>query len=92
MSSQAGIVTTAGVLAVAVVASAVGVVNVRHEARNTFIELQALNRTRDELNIVWRQLQIERSTWATPARVEQIVRDRLDMVVPGPAAVEIVRP
>ena len=47
MSSQAGIVTTAGVLAVAVVASAVGVVNVRHEARNTFIELQALNRTRD---------------------------------------------
>ena len=81
-----------GVLAVAVVASAIAVVDVRHEARKRFIELQALHRARDEMNSVWRQLQIERSTWATHARIERLARERLDMVVPDPAAVEIVRP
>ena len=82
----------AGVLALAVVASSVAAVNVRHEARKRFIELQSVNRARDELNIVWRQLQIERSTWATHARIEQIARDRLDMVVPATPDVEIVKP
>jgi len=82
----------AGVIALALVASSVAAVNVRHEARKRFIELQGLNRARDELNIVWRQLQIERSTWATHARIEQLARDRLDMVVPATADVEIVKP
>ena len=85
-------VVLAGVLAAALVGSAVLAVDVRHEARQLFTQLQALNRTRDELNIVWRQLQIERSTWGTHARIEQLARERLDMVVPAPADVEIVRP
>ncbi|MEJ2515158.1 MAG: cell division protein FtsL [Gammaproteobacteria bacterium] len=85
------IILAAG-LAMAVVASAVATVDVRHEARQLFIQLQELNRARDELNIVWRQLQIERGTWATHARVEQLAREKLDMIVPPPADVEIVRP
>jgi cell division protein FtsL len=80
------------VLAAAVVGSAVAAADARHQARQRFIELQALNRTRDELNIEWRQLQIERSTWATHARIEQLARDKLDMDVPSPADVEIVKP
>jgi cell division protein FtsL len=82
-----------GVLLVAaVVGSAVAAADARHQARQRFIELQALNRARDELNIEWRQLQIERSTWATHARIEQLARDKLDMDVPSPADVEIVKP
>ena len=82
-----------GVLLVAaVVGSAVAAADARHQARQRFIELQALNRARDELNIEWRQLQIERSTWATHARVEQLAREKLDMDVPSPADVEIVKP
>jgi cell division protein FtsL len=79
-------------LAAAVVASAVAVVDARHQSRQLFIELQAHIRERDELNIVWRQLQIERSTWATHARVEQLARGKLRMGVPAPATVEIVKP
>jgi cell division protein FtsL len=85
-------VTLAALLAAAVVISAVAVVDARHSARQTFIELQALHRDRDALNIEWRQLQIERSTWAAHARVEQLARDRLSMRVPAPAEIEIVKP
>jgi cell division protein FtsL len=79
-------------LAVAVVGSAVAAVHARHEARQLFIELQGLNRVRDELNIEWRQLQIERSTWAAHARVEQLARDKLSMGEPQPGAIEVVKP
>lgn len=79
-------------LAVAVVGSAVAAVDARHQARQLFIELQVLNMARDELNVEWRQLQIERSTWAAHARVEQLARDRLSMSVPDPASIEVVKP
>ncbi|HKK02628.1 MAG TPA: cell division protein FtsL [Gammaproteobacteria bacterium] len=85
-------VLLAAVLAAALTGSALAVVDARHEARQLFIELQALNRDRDELNIEWRQLQIERSTWAAHARVEQLARDELSMSVPAPADIEIVKP
>lgn len=79
-------------LATAVVGSAVAAVDARHQARQLFIELQGLNRARDELNIEWRQLQIERSTWAAHARVEQLARDKLEMAVPAPGDIEVVKP
>jgi cell division protein FtsL len=79
-------------LVAAVVGSAVAAVDARHQARQLFIELQGLNRDRDELNIEWRQLQIERSTWAAHARVEQLARDKLSMGVPAPQDIEIVKP
>lgn len=92
MNALARNLLIAAVLAAAVVGSAVAAADARHQARQRFIELQALNRTRDELNIEWRQLQIERSTWATHARIEQLAREKLDMDVPSPADVEIVKP
>ena len=85
-------VLVAAVLAVAVLASAVAVVYARHESRRLFIELQRLSEARDDLNVDWGRLQIERSTWASPGRVEQIAGDELDMRVPEPAGVVIVEP
>jgi cell division protein FtsL len=82
----------AGFLLVALVGSAIAVVDARHQSRQLFIELQALNRARDELNIEWRQLQIERSTWAAHARVEQLAREKLKMDVPVPREIEVVKP
>jgi cell division protein FtsL len=92
MSTAAASLVVGMALLAAVVGSAIAVVDARHQARQRFIELQVLNRVRDELNIEWRQLQIERSTWATHARVEQLAREQLDMRVPSPAEVEIVKP
>lgn len=79
-------------LASAVFASALGVVYTQHQARKSFVELQALQAVRDELNIEWGRLQLEQSTWATHGRIEVIARDKLDMMIPSPAAVVLVKP
>lgn len=79
-------------LAAAVMTSAIGVVLSTHESRKQFVALQVLQKERDELNIQWGRLQLEQSTWATHARIEKGASDKLDMVIPPPGAVVIVRP
>lgn len=79
-------------LAVAVFASALGVVFSTHESRKLFVELQGLQKVRDEMNAQWGRLQLEQSTWATHGRIERIANEKLDMVIPPPGAVVIVRP
>ncbi|WP_127478905.1 cell division protein FtsL [Sulfurivermis fontis] len=79
-------------LAGAVFATALGVVYTQHQARKSFVELQALQAIRDELNIEWGRLQLEQSTWATHGRIEMIARDKLEMMIPPPDAVVLVKP
>jgi len=76
----------------AVFASALGVVFSTHESRKLFVELQGLQKVRDELSAEWGRLQLEQSTWATHGRIENIANNKLDMVNPPPGAVVIVRP
>jgi len=64
------------------VIAAMGLVYTKHESRKLFIELEALTDQRDELNIEWGQLQIEQSTWATHARIEQVATDELKLTRP----------
>jgi len=80
------------VLWVAVLASSLGVIYAKQEARNRFNELQKLTRARDDLDIEWGQLQLEQSTWATHGRVEQVARDDLRMVIPQASDLRIVQP
>ena len=68
------------VLLAANIGSALLLVKVRHENRLSFIELQQLQRSRDELQVHWGQLQLEQSAWATHGRIERIARQQLDMV------------
>ena len=77
---------------VAVLASALGVVYAKHEARSRFYELQQLVKARDDLDIEWGQLQLEQSTWATHGRVERVARDELRMVIPQANDLRIVQP
>jgi cell division protein FtsL len=76
----------------AVFASAVGVVWVRHEARTLFAELERLSAERDRLNIEWGQLQLEQSAWSNHGFVERVANERLRMTLPQPAEVRIVAP
>jgi cell division protein FtsL len=62
--------------------SAVEVVIARHETRKLFIEIQALEKDRDQLNEEWGRLQLEQSTWATDDRIESFARTRLGMKTP----------
>jgi cell division protein FtsL len=72
----------AAVLWFAVLASAMTAVWARHEARERFRELQALERERDELDITWSQLRLELGTLSMHARVEQLAREKLSMRAP----------
>ncbi len=57
----------------------VGVVYSKHSVRKAFVELQGLQEQFDELQVEWRRLQLEQSTWATHSRVERLAREKLDM-------------
>jgi len=70
-------------LAIAVVASAVWVTAVKHQARQSFIELEALNREHDRLQVDWGRLQLEESAWAAHPRIETLARERLGLDMPS---------
>lgn len=80
------------IMAAAVFASALGVVFSTHESRKLFVELQAVQKVRNEMNVQWGRLQLEQSTWATHGRIERSANEKLDMVIPPPGAVVVVRP
>ena len=78
------------VLAVVCVVSAFAIVYTKHQSRKLFVELERLTGERDALNIEWGQLQIEQSTWATHARIEQVAIEELSLVRPEPTDIYVI--
>ena len=78
------------IFAVVCVLSAIALVYAKHESRNLFVELELLTTERDELNIEWGQLQIEQSTWATHARIEQVALEELSLVRPKSTKIYLI--
>ena len=78
------------VFAVVCVLSAIALVFTKHESRKLFVELEQLTQERDELNIEWGQLQIEQSTWAQHARIEQVASDDLSLVRPEATEIFVI--
>jgi len=72
--------------------SAVGVVWAKQQSRNQFVELQRLQKQRDQLDTEWGQLRLEQSTWVTYGRIETVARNDLHMVIPEPKDVHLVEP
>lgn len=81
-----------GLLVLAVLASAFAVVYAKYESRKLFVELQSLQKVRDDMAVEWGQLQLEQSTWATHGRIEGTARTTLGMILPPPEAVVIIKP
>lgn len=79
-------------LLAAVVLSALAVVSTNHRARKLFIEFEHEQQRMRALEVEWGQLQLEQSTWATHARIEQIARDKLGMHPPRPGQIVTVEP
>lgn len=77
-------------LVVAVTASALSVVGVRHAHRAAFVELQAANVEGDRLREEWGMLQLEQGAWAGHSRVERLAADQLDMVLPERREIRVV--
>jgi cell division protein FtsL len=61
---------------------ALGTVSANHRARKLLSEYEREQNRMRELDVEWGQLQLEQSTWANHARIEQIARDKLGMRVP----------
>ncbi|AER55223.1 cell division protein FtsL [Pseudoxanthomonas spadix] len=80
------------IVIVANIATAIGVVYARHQHRVLFVQLNKLDRERDELNIEFGRLQLEQATVGESTRVEQIARDRLGMKSPESADIVVIRP
>jgi cell division protein FtsL len=78
------------VFAVVCVLGAIALVYTKHESRKLFVELEQLTHERDELNIEWGQLQIEQSTWAQHARIEQVASDDLALVRPETTEIFVI--
>lgn len=78
------------IFSVVCVLSALALVYTKHESRKLFVELETLTHERDELNIEWGQLQIEQSTWATHARIEQVATDDLSLVRPVASEIYVI--
>jgi cell division protein FtsL len=75
-----------------VLVSSVGVVYAKHQGRKLFIELQALGKERDNMDIEWGQLQLEQGTLTTQGQVEAAARERLGMVNLSADNMVIVKP
>jgi cell division protein FtsL len=80
------------ILFLVVLASALGTVTSQHKARKLYIELQQQQDLAKQYEIEWGQLQLEQSTWAMHARIEQVANSHLHMQVPEPGKIQIVAP
>ena len=92
MSETQRILLIAIFLFVALLASAIGLVYSKHQTRKLFVELQQLHKEVVSLNTEWGQLQLEQSAWSDHGRIEQIARERLDMVIPEAEQVAFIKP
>ncbi|OUU80415.1 MAG: cell division protein FtsL [Gammaproteobacteria bacterium TMED78] len=62
--------------------SGIWIIQTKHFSRQSFIELESLNRERDRLQVEWGRLQLEESTWGNHPRVESIAREELKLALP----------
>lgn len=81
-----------GLLIALNIASAVAVVMARHRHRQLFVELNRLEKARDELNVEFSRLQLEQATWAESTLIDRTARERLGMVLPKADEIVVVRP
>lgn len=73
------------VLLVAVMVSAVYLVSVQYESRRVFTELDRVRSEARRLETEYERLQVEKRGQATPARVEKLAREKLQMRQAMPA-------
>ena len=92
MNARAALIIAVPLLWLAALGSAAGAIYCKHRARQMFVQLEALNARRDNLEIEWGQLQLEQSAWATHAFVERVASAKLHMAMPPPKQIEVVTP
>jgi len=80
------------VLLAAVLLCALATVTSTHRARLLFADLENEQSRQKQIEVEWRQLQLEQSTWAKHALVEGIAERQLGMRAPDPRRLVFVSP
>ena len=70
--------------AIVLMLSAISLVTARYQSRQLFIAAEQASAKTQELDVEWRRLQLERAQLARNARVDEVARRDLEMVVPRP--------
>ncbi len=78
------------ILFLLLIMTALGTVTSQHKSRKLYFELQQQQDAAKQYAIEWGQLQLEQSTWAMHARIEQIAEKQLQMQVPDPKRIQVV--
>ena len=79
------------VLWLAVIASALAVVNVRYSCRALFTELTRLEGEFNNQQVVWGQLLLEQAVWGSFSSVEEQAAGKLGMRTPTAEDIVVVR-
>lgn len=74
-----------------VLVGALLVVVTRHENRLAFVHLQQQEEIRDQLQIEWGRLMLEKATWAIEHNIADDVSQRLGMAPPPPEKIITVQ-
>lgn len=69
-------------LVTSLIITALSIVYVRHQHRIAYVEFQAQEVQRDQLNDEWGRLLIEENLWAFPHRIQSDAQKRLAMREP----------
>lgn len=72
------------VMAVLLMLAALSLVTARYQSRHLFIQNEQLRAQAGELDIAWRQLQLDRAELSRNARVDRIAREQLRMIPISP--------
>jgi cell division protein FtsL len=78
-------------LLVVVMITALGIVYAKHQSRRLFVGLQKQQHAADEMMIEWGRLKLEESAWSADGRIDQVARNKLNMVIPKADAVVVVK-
>ena len=79
------------VLLAVVEASAVLVIYTTYKNRALFSELEKMRDNAEEMQVAWHQLLLEQSTLASFTRVSEVAQNHLNMRIPDPHAVVVLR-
>ena len=76
----------------ALIACALSLVTSRYQARKLFVELERERAAARDFDVEYGQLQLEQSTWAMPARIDNVARAQLKMQLPGAGRIQVLGP
>jgi cell division protein FtsL len=71
-------------VAALLMASSISLVTARYQARQLYVELDRARESSRQLEITWRQLQLDRAEQARNAQVDKLAREKLKMMTIAP--------